>query len=110
MSMLIDKQLTTGLMKIAGAILKEHFFYDIDGVTTFYTLFAEHVNAEHLQLCTTAPQDFKEILEKDPNAKTHFTATFCNYHILKALYSLEFSDQELDLFNMLINKYVKVVE
>lgn len=111
MSILLDKKMTNSLMVIASNILHEHFFYDKESLEGFKKSFAANINYEHIVLQHYANDEFKHIIWGDPLKKLEFTAHFVGYHLCKTLYDkLNFTDPEIDLFEDILVKYIKVCE
>lgn len=111
MSILLDQKMANSMMKIASNILAEHFNYDRDSLEIFCQSFASSVNYEHAVLQTTADDEFKHIIWGDKLKRLEFTAHFVGYHLCLTLYEkLHFTDNEIDCFENILVKYIKVCE
>lgn len=111
MSILLDKTMTYGLMKIASAILSKHFFYDQEGIEKFCLHFSTTINQEHLALNLGATHAFKYKILTDDVIKKDFTAHFVGYHLCQTLVEkMDFGTTELDQFETILMKYIKVCE
>lgn len=111
MKALMDRDLTNDLMKLGAGILKEHFQYDEESVSHFCNTFAKNVNNDYYSLCMSASEEFKHAIWGNKIALQKFTCTFAGFHLVKTLGdSMNFTNKELDLFEMLVSKYIKVVE
>jgi hypothetical protein len=109
--LLLDKKITIGLCKVATGILSKHFNYDIDSLARFQTAFSSYVNYEHALLKENSTDDFKHEIWGNPSARLEFTACFVGYQLCKVLYEhMNFTDQEIEIFEEILVKYIKVCE
>jgi hypothetical protein len=108
--LLIDREMTQGFLRIASAILSNHFYYDYDSLERFCQTFTSNINYEHTLLQATADDEFKYIIWGDKGKKAEFTARFVGYFLCQTLYEINFSDREIDCFENILIKYIRVCE
>jgi hypothetical protein len=111
MSLLLDPNMTKSIGKIATNILSRHFNYDKDSLDNFCQIFAASINLEHAILQERADKEFKHIIWGDKLKQLEFTAHFVGYHLCMVLHEkLHFTETELDCFENILVKYIKVCE
>jgi len=109
MKHLVDSDLAKSILETTFVILRENFNYDIDTTIAFHKAFLKNLNEAHTDLIVNGTERFKRQIWGDPDAKLFFTISFTGFHITKTLKErMDFSFQELDLFNNLISKYIKI--
>lgn len=108
---LIDRDMITQIMSIAGHVLKVNFFYDYEDIDFFERNFARIVNREHTDLIFNATEEFKGFMWSNQDARQKFTANFLGFHLLDTLNrALNFNELELIHFENILVKYLKEVE
>jgi hypothetical protein len=110
-SLLLDRNMTSSIAKIASNILSRHFNYDKDSLDNFHQMFASNINFEHAILQENADREFKHIIWGDKIKRLEFTAHFVGYHLCMTLHEqLHFTENELSCFENILVKYIKVCE
>ena len=106
--LLLDRELATGLMKLACAILREHFCYDLECAEEFCECYADRVNGEYDHFVLDAEDDFLTLLQYDMQARLQFTAEFCGFHLMRTLdEDFYFEAQEMKHFETFMIKYLR---
>jgi hypothetical protein len=111
MRALIDRDMITPIMSIAGHILKNNFLYDWEDIDFFERNFARVVNGEHTNLYLNATDEFKHFIWCNQDARQKFTANFLGFYLLDTLNrALKFNEMELFHFENILLKFLKEVE
>ena len=106
---LLDKEIFTGILRITCSILKYNFFYDDYCIARYINKFSRVMEKEYADFFQAADIELKTFLKYNDKAKQTFTSDFMCYHLHYIFVDyLFFSDQELDLFNIILTKILGV--
>ena len=109
--MLFEREIIQDVMLTGVRILRDNYFYDYETAQIFGDAFVTNINKAHMFYVMNWTELQKEYIHKWEGAKEQFTFRNATVELFGTLRGhMNFNDEEIQQFQNIFTKYVKVVE